>query len=49
MLDFLRRLIRQIPQKVFLLVNQHPVHLAAKVKHWLERHEDRIRLFLLPS
>ncbi len=49
MLDFLRRLIRQIPQKVFLIVDQHPVHLSAKVKHWLERHEDRIRLFLLPS
>lgn len=49
MLDFLRRLIRQIPRKVFLIVDQHPVHLSAKVKRWLERHEDRIRLFLLPS
>lgn len=49
MLDFLRRLIRQIPQKVFLIVDKHPVHLSAKVNRWLEHHADRIRLFLLPS
>ncbi|UBF28659.1 hypothetical protein K9N68_12740 [Kovacikia minuta CCNUW1] len=29
-LDFLRRLIRQIPRKVFLIVDRHPVHLSAK-------------------
>ena len=49
MLDFLRRLIRQIPQKVFLIVDKHPVHLSAKVKRWLDRHADRMRMFLLPS
>jgi transposase len=49
MLDFLRRLIRQIPQKVFLIVDKHPVHLSAKVNRWLEQHAERIRMFLLPS
>nr|MBD3885339.1 transposase [Phormidium tenue FACHB-886] len=49
MLDFLRRLIRQVPQKVFLIVDKHPVHLSAKVNRWLEQHADRIRMFLLPS
>jgi transposase len=49
MLDFLRRLMRQIPQKVFLIVDKHPVHLSAKVKRWLEKHADRIQMFLLPS
>jgi transposase len=49
MLDFLRRLIRQIPRKVFLIVDRHPVHLSAKVKRWLEQHAERIRMFLLPS
>lgn len=49
MLDFLRRLIGQIPQKVFLIVDKHPVHLSAQVKRWLEKHADRIRMFLLPS
>lgn len=49
MLDFLRRLIRQIPRKVFLIVDRHPVHRSSKVKHWLERHGDKIRMVLLPS
>jgi transposase len=49
MLDFLRRLIRQIPQKVFLIVDKHPVHLSAKVNRWLDNHADQIRMFLLPS
>lgn len=49
MLDFLRRLIRQIPKKVFLIVDRHPVHLSAKVNRWLEQHTERIRMFLLPS
>jgi len=45
MLDFLRRLIRQIPRKVFLIVAKHSVHFSAKVNRWLEQHGDRIRLF----
>lgn len=49
MLDFLRRLIRQIPRKVFLIVDKHPVHLAAQVNRWLEHHRDRIEMFLLPA
>jgi transposase len=49
MLDFLGRLIRQIPQKVFLIVDRHPVHLSGKVQRWLERHAEQIRMFLLPS
>jgi transposase len=49
MLDFLRRLIRQIPDKVFLIVDKHPVHLSGKLNRWLEQHSDRIRMFLIPS
>jgi len=49
MLDFLRRLIRQCTQKVFLIVDSHPVHRSRAVRQWVERHADRIRLFFLPS
>lgn len=49
MIDFLRRLIRQCDQKVFLIVDGHPVHRSSAVKNWVERHADRIRLFFLPS
>jgi len=49
MLEFLRRLIRCSPQKVFLIVDRHPVHRSKRVAQWLEQHQEQIRLFLLPS
>jgi transposase len=47
--EFLRRLVRQVPRYVFLIIDQHPVHIAAKVKKWFKKHQDRIRVFYLPS
>lgn len=49
MLDFLRRLIRHSSQKVFLIVDGHPVHRSRAVHQWLAKHADRIRLFFLPA
>ncbi|URD53724.1 IS630 family transposase [Chroococcidiopsis sp. CCNUC1] len=49
MLDFLRRLIRHSTQKVFLIVDGHPVHRSRAVHKWLEKHSDRIRMFFLPA
>ena len=45
---FLKRLIRQVGRKVFLIVDGHPVHRARAVKDWLARHADEIALFYLP-
>lgn len=47
-LAFLRRLIKQVDRKVFLILDGHPVHRARAVTGWLERHADRIRFFPLP-
>jgi transposase len=49
MLEFLRRLLRHVQRKVFLIVDEHPVHLSKKVKSWVKKHRDRIRLFFLPG
>jgi len=49
MIDFLRRLIKQNKQKVFLIVDGHPVHRSKRVKGWVHRHRKRIRLFYLPG
>jgi len=46
---FLRRLLRQARRKVFLIVDEHPVHVAAAVEGWVERHHPRLRLFFLPG
>jgi transposase len=49
MLDFLRRLVGSTPQKVFLIVDRHPVHRSKRVAQWLQKHQEQIRLFFLPS
>ncbi len=48
-LRFLRRLLRHVQGLVFLIVDRHPVHLAAEVAQWVAKRPDRLRLFFLPS
>lgn len=48
-LEFLERLLRhRAGRKVFVIVDRHPVHRAARVARWVERRRDRIELFFLP-
>jgi len=47
-LDFLRRLVRSVPRKVFLIVDRHPVHRAHLVQQWVAQHADQLELFYLP-
>lgn len=49
MTEFLRRLIKQNPRKVFLIVDGHPVHRSRQVKRWVYAHKKKIRLFYLPG
>jgi len=48
-LRFLKRLLRLVKRKVFLIVDRHPVHRSARVKRWLASQSSRIRMFFLPS
>lgn len=48
-IKFLRRLKRDAPQKVFLIVDNLRVHHARKVRDWVARHSEHIELFFLPS
>jgi len=48
-LIFLKRMVKSSPQKVYLIVDQHPVHRSQKVKQWLSDHKDAMRLCFLPS
>ena len=47
-LAFLKRLIRQVGRKAFLIVDGHPAHRSAAVKRWLVQEADRLRVFYLP-
>ena len=48
-IEFLRRLIKHSNRMVYLIVDGHPVHKSAKVKKWIGKRENKIRLFLLPA
>ena len=47
-IEFLGRMIRQIKQKVFLILDNHSVHRSKKVKAYVEKHKDKLELFYLP-
>lgn len=47
-IEFLGRMIRQIKQKIFLIVDNHRVHHSKKVKAYVEKHKERLELFYLP-
>jgi transposase len=47
-IDFLGRLIRQINQKIFLILDNHKVHHCKRVQNYIDKHKDKIRLFFLP-
>lgn len=48
-LDFLKRLLKTVKQKIFLILDGHPVHKAKKVRQWIEANRSDISLFLLPA
>ena len=45
----LGRLIKQIKQKVFLIVDNHKVHHSRRVREYVEKRKDKIALFFLPA
>lgn len=48
-IEFMQRLIQSAGQKVYLIVDGHPVHKSRKVARWLEQHAKQIRMILLPA
>jgi hypothetical protein len=48
-LEFVSRLIKQVGQKVFLIVDGHPVHRSKQVYEWVSAHCKQITLFFLPG
>ena len=48
-LDFCKRLLRDAPGPVFLVVDGHPTHKAKKVQRFVASTEGRLRIFTLPG
>ena len=49
MIEFLRRLIKQNPRKVLLILDGHPVHRSRCTQRWVYQRRKKIRLFYLPG
>lgn len=49
LITFMGRLIKDVVRKVFLILDNLPVHHSKKVRRWLEDHRDQIEVFYLPS
>jgi transposase len=45
---FLKRLLRQVRRKIFLIADKHPVHRSGETKKWLLANEQKIKIYFLP-
>ncbi len=46
--DFLKRLIHNVTNKIFLVLDGHPVHRSSAVKKFVQSTKGKLRLFFLP-
>jgi len=46
--EFLKRLVYKAERPLFLILDGHPVHRAAKVKQFIESLKDTLQVFFLP-
>ncbi len=49
LIKFMSRLAKDAGRKVFLILDNLPVHHGKNVKQWLEEHKEQIEVFYLPS
>ena len=48
LIEFMRRMIADVPAKVFLFLDNLSSHHGKLVSAWLEKHKERIEVFFLP-
>lgn len=49
LIEFMGSLVKDVPRKVFLVMDNLKVHHCKPVKEWLEKNAARIEVFYLPS
>jgi transposase len=49
LIRFMRRLLRQNTGKIFLVIDNHPVHRSKAVKQWVEERSERLKVYYLPG
>ena len=48
-IEFLKQLIKSSTRKIYLILDNLKVHHSKVVKEWVEKNEDKVALFFLPS
>jgi len=48
-IKFMKRLVKEASQKIFLILDNLRVHHCGIVKQWVENNKEKIELFFLPS
>jgi transposase len=48
-IEFLKRLIKGAKNKIFLIIDGHPVHKSKVVQKWIAENDGLIEIFLLPA
>lgn len=48
-IEFMKRMLRQATQKIYLIVDGHPVHRSVAVKQFVADNAERLRLIRLPG
>lgn len=46
---FLKQLIKKSKHKIYLIMDNYSVHKTKKVEQWIERHQDKLAVYYLPS
>ena len=49
LIEFMKRLTKGSPKKLFLILDNLPTHHSKPVKKWVEGNSSKIELFYLPS
>lgn len=49
LIKFMRRLLRQNTEKIFLILDNHSVHRSKAVKAWVEARSERLKVYYLPG
>ena len=49
LIEFLKQLIQSSTRKIYLILDNLKVHHSKVVKEWVEKSQDKIALFFLPS
>lgn len=49
LIKFLERLIKEAKKKIYIIMDNHPVHKSSMIEKWLKEKADLIRVYKLPS